>query len=122
VTLAAVGSHPVNLALRFLLELAGLAALGVWGWQVQGVLAAAGAPLVAAAAWGVFNVPEDPSRSGQAPVRVPGLVRLALELAFFTGAVFALHGVAPRLALAFAAIVVVHYAASYDRVAWLLRS
>ncbi|WP_280456932.1 DUF2568 domain-containing protein, partial [Nocardia carnea] len=31
-------------------------------------------PVVAAAAWGVFAVPDDPSRSGAAPVAVPGPV------------------------------------------------
>jgi hypothetical protein len=28
-----MGSHPLNLAVRFALELSALAALGVWGWR-----------------------------------------------------------------------------------------
>ena len=28
-----VGSHPINLAVRFLLELAALFSMGVWGWR-----------------------------------------------------------------------------------------
>jgi hypothetical protein len=28
-----MGSHPVNLAVRFLLELAALFSIGSWGWQ-----------------------------------------------------------------------------------------
>lgn len=121
-TLSSVGSHPLNLALRFLLELAGLVALGDWGWQVARYPGAIAVPAVAAAAWGTFNVAGDPSRSGKAPVRVPGVARLLLEVAFFAGATFALHGSGrPRAALAFAALVVAHYALSYDRVAWLVR-
>jgi hypothetical protein len=117
-----VGSHPANLALRFLLELAGLAALGVWGWHAAGIPGAIALPAGAAAAWVTFNVVGDPSRSGKAPVRVPGVVRLLLEAAFFGGAAFALHASGrPRAALALAAIVVVHYALSYDRLAWLVR-
>ena len=117
-----MGSHPLNLALRFLLELAGLVALGDWGWHVARYPGAIVLPLCAAAAWGTFNVAGDPSRSGKAPVPVSGVVRLLLEAAFFAGATFALHAAGrPRVALAFAATVVVHYALSYDRVAWLVK-
>ena len=84
--------HPINLAVRLLLEFAALAAMAYWGWrQADGVLRfvlAIGIPLVAAALWGTFAVPDDPSRSGKAPVPVSGIVRLALELAFFAFAVW----------------------------------
>jgi len=40
-------------------------------------------PIFAAAIWGIFAVPDDPSRSGNAPVIAPGLVRIVIELAFF---------------------------------------
>lgn len=114
--------NPLNLALRFLLELAGLAALGAWGWHVARYPAAIAMPLVAALAWGTFNVVGDPSRSGKAPVRVPGVVRLALELAFFAGGAYGLQASGqPRLAIAFVAIVVVHYAISFRRVGWLVK-
>jgi hypothetical protein len=118
-----VASNPLNLALRFLLELAALVALGAWGWRFGGVVGAALVPLVAAAAWATFNVKGDPSRSGKAPVAVPGVVRLLVEAAFFAAAVYGTYaGVArPRLAVAFAAVVVAHYAISYDRIAWLVR-
>lgn len=79
------GAHPINLALRFALELSALAALGAWGWgRGSGWTAAAlaiGLPLAAAVVWGTFAVIGDPSRSGKAPVPVPGPVRLALEVA-----------------------------------------
>jgi hypothetical protein len=121
-----MGSHPINLAVRFLLEIAGLAAIAYWGWsQHDGVLRfilAVGLPVLAAVLWGTFAVPEDPSRSGKAPVPVPGIVRLVLELAFFAFAAWALYDAGKAtLALILAAIVVIHYALSYDRIAWLLR-
>lgn len=121
-----MGSHPLNLAFRFLLELAALAALGYWGWtQHAGPwrwLWALGLPLVVAVVWGTFAVPDDPSRSGQAPVPIPGLLRLLLELALFAAAVLALIAAGrPYAGLLLAALVLLHYALSYDHVRWLLQ-
>ena len=121
-----MGSHPINLALRFLLELAALLSMGIWGWrQGEGWLRfgwAALIPLLAAAVvWAVFAVPGDPSRSGSAPVAVQGLVRLGLEAAVFGFGVWAFYDSGfTRTSLAFGAVVAIHYAASYDRVASLL--
>ena len=90
-----MGSHPVNLAIRFLLELAALLATGVWGWrQSDGwprFILALGVPLVAAVLWGTFAVPDDPSRSGKAPVAIPGIIRLLIELGIFAFATWALY-------------------------------
>ena len=66
-------------------------AMGNWAFQTAPPGAAAwlaglGLPAIAAAAWVTFAVPGDPSRSGRAPVPVPGWVRLLLELAVFLGA------------------------------------
>ena len=121
-----MGSHPLNLGLRFVLELAALIAVAWWGWAAFGDgfqwAAVIAAPLTAAAAWGTFNVAGDPSRSGRAPVPVPGPIRLVLEIAFFGLGAWALAFVGPSLAgWIFAAIVAGHYALSWDRVAWLLR-
>lgn len=121
-----MATHPVNLAARFLLELAALAALVVWGWtQHEGFWRfawAIGLPILAAAAWGTFAVPDDPSRSGKAPVAVPGLVRLLLELAIFAAAVWAfLASDWNQAGVALAVLVLLHYATSYDRILWLLR-
>lgn len=121
-----MGSHPLNLALRFVLELGALFAFGLWGYRsldgpLRYVIALA-VPLAAASAWGLFAVPNDPSRSGHAPVPVPGVVRLTLELAFFALAVWCLHRAGhARAALALAAFTAAHYVVSYDRVAWLWR-
>jgi hypothetical protein len=121
-----MGSHPINLAIRFLLEIAALVAIGYWGWSQHSgllrVVLAVGGPLIAAILWGVFAVPGDPSRSGKAPVPVPGIARLVLELAIFAFAAWALYDAGhSMLALILAIIVLLHYALSYDRMAWLLR-
>jgi len=118
-----LGSHPFNLGLRFLLEIAALAAAGRWSWQKTDSLSryalAAGVPLLIAALWGTFRVPGDP---GSAPVAVPGALRLAFELAVFAFAVWALADARyPGLAWAMGIITGLHYIASYDRVLWLLR-
>ncbi len=120
-----MGSHPINLTARFLLELLAHAAIGYWGWNHgDGLLRLAlafGVPLIAVALWGTLAVPHDPRRSGQALIAVPGLVRLALEATFFSGAVSALVSAGATTAGGvFASAVLVHYAVSYDRVFWLL--
>ncbi len=117
-----MGQHPLNLAVRFILELIALFSLGYWGWQ-QGdgllrLLWAVGAPLLAALLWGIFRVPGDP---GDAPVAVPGVVRLLGEGAFFAFAVWAQRSAFPApVAWIFGVAVLVHYAISYDRILWLL--
>lgn len=122
-----MGSHPLNLALRFLLEVLALLSIGIWsyrlipnGWRY--VLAAL-IPILVATAWGVFNVPGDPSRSGEAPVIVPGLIRLLLELTIFGFAVWCLtQSEMSRWAFILGGVVILHYAISYDRIAWLVQS
>jgi hypothetical protein len=121
-----MGSHPVNLAVRFALELVALGSVGAFGWsRFEGpVRWGAAIALVVAfmVVWGLFNVPDDPSRSGRAPVGVPGWVRLGLEIALFSAATFALARVfPPAWAAVFGGVVVLHYALSWDRIAWLLR-
>jgi hypothetical protein len=117
-----MGSHPVNLALRFVLELAMWAAIGYWGWtQHEGpwrFLLGIGLPLLAMALWGTFRVPGDP---GKAPVAVPGAVRLALEAVEFGAATWMLIDAGQMtLGIVFGGVLLLHYAASYDRVWWLL--
>ena len=115
--------HPINLGLRFLLELLALYALGRWGWTQHAGLARWAwmilLPLGAAAAWGVFRVPNDP---GKALVPVPGWVRLALEAVYFGAAAGCLYASGQQTwALIFAGMTLLHYAISYRRVVWLLR-
>ena len=119
-----MSQNPLNLAVRFLLEILALVALGAWARaQFSGALGfilMILLPLVAATAWGLFNVKDDPSRSGKAPVPVPGIVRLLLELAFFGSATWALFALNPTYAWIFGAVTLVHYLLSYDRIRWLL--
>ena len=116
---------PANLIFRFLLELAALAGFATLAWNsTEGAWrypVVAATLTVLAALWGVFNVPDDPSRSGHAPVVVPGLVRLILELAILIGGGIAFAGVGHTvLGGLLVAGVVVHYALSRDRIMWLL--
>ncbi|MER9614515.1 YrdB family protein [Mesorhizobium sp. M0207] len=115
-----------NLTLRFLLELAALLGLGMAGWSLSAgmwswILAVA-LPFVAAALWGTFAVPNDPSRSGRAPVPVPGGVRLVLELVILFGGAAGFHLAGYTTAgIAVALLIAVSYAFSLDRLGWLLR-
>jgi Protein of unknown function (DUF2568) len=96
-----------TLALRFLLELCALGALGYWGFKTGGwVLAKVGlglgAPLVAAVVWGTIAAPK-------ALVKVPGALRLLAEVAVFASATAALHVAGnTRLASALVLIYVLH--------------
>ena len=121
-----MGSHPLNLGLRFILEICALASVGIWGWQqsegwLKFVLAA-GLPIILAAVWGIFAVPNDPSRSGNAPVITPGFLRLIIELSIFSLASWSLYDMHyVKLSFILGGMVFVHYLISYDRIIWLLR-
>jgi hypothetical protein len=97
----------------------------MWGWN-QGTgwlrfVLAIGIPIILAAVWGTFAVPNDPSRSGTAPIVTPGVIRLTIELGIFALATWALFDIElTKLSLALGVIVVLHYALSYDRIRWLL--
>jgi len=77
----------LNLAVKFLLELAALAAFGLWGASIaDGVLAvvlAIALPVVAAVAWGAFAAPK-------APRRLPRRLRVPFELGVFALSALAL--------------------------------
>lgn len=118
--------HPANLALRFILEIAALGGFGVLAWTLTTgawrVVAVIIAVCSAMALWGIFAVPDDPSRSGNAPIPVSGLVRLSLECALFFGGALSFHWSGFSLAGAvFSLLVVVHYALSGARLVWLLQ-
>ena len=122
-----MGSNPINLAFRFLLELAALLSYGYWGWHTgEGwlrYLLMACTPLIGALVWGTFAVPGDPSRSGKAPVPVPGWLRIVLEWGIFGLACFGLIASNSRTAaLILLLLVIIHYALSVDRIRWLIKS
>ncbi len=116
-----------NLALRFALEVGALAGLAAAAWKLGsgpaqwiGVVLV---PVVAAVAWGVFNVLHDPSRSGAAPVEVSGWIRLALELTILGGGAAAVgFATRPELGVAFGLAIVGHYLLSRDRIEWLVKA
>ena len=121
-----MAQHPINLAVRFFLEVLALAFFAHWGWNSFdspiNVIAAVGIPVFAATAWGVFAVPGDPSRSGKTVVKTPGAARLALEAVFFIAAAVASNfSLSIVMATVFALAVIVHYAASVERIRWLLK-
>ena len=96
-----------NLALRFLLELCALGALGYWGFKtgnttIARIALGVGAPLVAAVVWAVFVSP-------QASVQLPGLVVLVLQVLVFGSAAAALVTSGHRaMALVFVVVVVIN--------------
>jgi hypothetical protein len=99
----------VNLAVRFLLELATLAALAYWGFHTGtslpvDLLLGVGAPLAAAAVWGMFAAP----RSDR---RLSGAALTAVQLTVLGAGAVALAAAGQTLlAVAFAAVIVVNAA------------
>ena len=97
------------LVVRFVLELAALAALGSWGFKRQaGALVklglGIGVPAAVAAIWATFVAP-------QAPISMPSVLRLGLEVSVFGLAAAALAALRPGFfAWSFALVVVVNAA------------
>ena len=101
----------INLAIRFVLELAALAALAYWGTQTgSGVvrwLLAAGAPAIFILVWARFVAPK-------AERRLPVRQRIPLELVLFGLAAVALAVAgAAWLGIAFAVVAVVNIVLVY---------
>ncbi len=121
-----MSTHPLNLFVRLLLEVAALITFGYWGYtQVDswmGILLAILLPGLFATLWGVFAVRDDPSRSGKTVVPTPGLLRLILEMGLFGIAAWMLLDLQYlSLGCLFAGIVLLHYIISYDRILWLMK-
>lgn len=118
-----MSSNPINLVLRFILEILALVAMGIWGWQKgegwMRFLLAIGIPLVVAILWGVFRIPNDP---GEAVVATPGIIRLVFELLVFGFAVWSLFNLQKTtMGTIFGIVILLHYATSYDRILWMLK-
>lgn len=115
-----------NEVLRLVLEIAALVALGYAGWNLVedtlvSIVLAFALPMLAAAVWGTLRVDGDPAGK-LAPVPVPGLVRLCIEVDFFAAAVILLAVVGQLIAAAIlGGLVVFHYLWGYRRVQWLVR-
>ena len=118
--------NPINLILRFLLELVAIIVFGYWGYSLAGdgirILLAILFPLLFAVLWGVFAVRGDPSRSGKTVVHTPGIIRLLLELGLFGAAAWMMLDLDyTTIALIFGLAVVIHYFISFDRISWMLK-
>lgn len=121
-----MGSNKIVLFIRFLFEIIALVSFGIYGWKlgsgITSYLYAIGFPIIAAFLWGIFAVPDDPSRSGNAPVPTPGIIRLILELLIFGLASYCLIQLGfNALAMLYIAVVFLHYLVSYDRILWLIK-
>src|SRR3954471_3418972 len=96
-----------NITLAFLLELCMLGALGYWGFTTGGdtimkITLGIGAPLLAAAVWGIFLAPK-------AAVKVGEPWHLLLKIAVFGAAVAALFAAGqPGLGWALAIVFVIN--------------
>ena len=117
--------HPITLVFRFILELVALVSFALWGWQqVDGwfqFILGLGLPIFLAALWGIFAVPGDPSRSGEAPIPIPGGLRFLLELVFFSFAAWCIKDIGhPVKGGLFGIAIALHYLTAYKRILWLL--
>jgi len=121
-----MSSHPIHLFFRFILEVIALLVAGIWAWHLSSSIfsyvLAVGIPMFMASIWGIFAVPNDPSRSGKTVVKTPGVVRLFIEFSFFGFACWAMFSLGWKEASwLFGEGVLLHYLLSYDRVQWLLK-
>ena len=121
-----MSKHPLNLAVRFALEVGAILTFGVWGLRFSELwiryMLVILVPLIFALLWGIFAVPNDPSRSGKTVVPTPGPIRLILELVLFGSATWMLLNLEYiKLGWIFGAMVFLHYVISYDRIGWLLK-
>jgi hypothetical protein len=118
-----MNNHPVNLSIRFLLEVSLLIIFAVWGYnQFNGVaryVLAVGIPVITAGIWGICRTEGDP---GKAIVPIPGWLRLLYEMLLFTlAAYFLLQLQLLKWAYIFVTISALHYLVSYDRIVWLIK-
>ncbi len=99
----------LNLALRFVLEICVLIALGYWGFTTHTetlpkILFGIGVPLIAALIWGVFVAPASNRR-------LDDPLRLLVEIVIFAAAALALAAAdQPTIAIAFAVIAAINMA------------
>lgn len=120
-----MGSHPVNLAFRFILEIVSLVGAfrlglslsnGVVGWVLGLAFTVA-----AMALWATFRVPGDESANGEAPYPVSGPIRLLIEVGLFGAGAVGWFVAGPEwMAWSNLAGLTLHHVLSYDRITWLL--
>jgi len=117
----------LNLALRFFLELITWIGPGLWAWHFyEGALAYLFAlllPVLMISLWGIFNVPNDPSRSGKAPIAVAGKIRLLIELLEFTIGLWAWYASGyATFSYILLALLIIHHLLLKDRLIWIWKA
>jgi hypothetical protein len=117
--------HPVNLFLRFCLELIAVFTPAYWAWSHfsgwLAVLLVIFIPLALFLVWGVFAVPGDRSRSGKTVVKTAGWCRLIIEGVVFIQAAVVLFYMNTRMAIVYSVLVLIHHLFSMERIRWLLK-
>lgn len=116
----------ISYFLRFVLEVFSIFIFGYFGYSQFNnpwhVIAAIMLPAIAMGMWGVFNVPNDPSRGNHVVVKVPGWVRFMIEMFVFLGAGYCLFELGETtLSASFFILVFFQYITTYKRVIWLLK-
>ncbi|WP_230322470.1 MULTISPECIES: YrdB family protein [Bacillus] len=117
--------NPLNLLLRFSLELIALFAIGFFFWThfhgFAKIILSFSLPIVVMVTWGTFAVPNDPSRNGKAPVAVNGISRLIIEcVIFFAGFLALFFSCSKMYSYIFLFFIIIHYTASIQRIRWLV--
>jgi hypothetical protein len=122
-----MSNNPLNLVLRFLLELFALGSIGYWSWtNFSGVfqyIFVVLFPVCTAAVWGLFRTPGEPFAHQKVVVPVKGFVRFTIEILFFGFACWGLfNSNVGTTGYIFTAIVSIHYLISYNRIIRLLKN
>ena len=116
----------LNLILRFLLETVAFISPAFYIASITSSYLSIILPILTtltlAAIWGIFAVPNDPSRSGKTVVKTPGWIRLILEQCIFTFGAYCIWQLGyETTAWVFLGVVVVHNLMFWERNAWLVR-
>lgn len=119
--------HPINLALRFGLEIVALYAMSSRVYAMysspENWFYAILSAVLAGAIWTIFKVPGDKSSNGKAIVPINGVLRFLIEFSFFFVAVFLLIvDESYSFAGIFGFFIFMHYLTSLDRFVWLLKN
>jgi hypothetical protein len=111
-----------QLTLRFAIEVTAFFGIGAIADAWGGHLIAIAVVVAFGTLWSLLNVKGDPSRSGAAPIPVPGAVRLVVELSALASGVAGYY-LTKRFIVAavLGALTLFHYAATWPRTRWLLQ-
>ena len=114
-----------NGCIRFGLEVAAVVGIAHFGYVIgpskwSKVILAIVMSLAAVISWVAFNVPNDPSRGGSAPIPVRGVTRLGVELAILGFGGYTLGVWNPVVGVIYGGLGILHYVSYRSRIWWLL--